>query len=165
MKSKNRKPKLTARPSRGRHEYGCLVCAHPQRDEIEREFISWKSPAKISSAYKLRNRASVYRHAHALDLFAKRARNIRAALERIIEQVDGVQVNAASVVQAITAYARINAEGQLVERRDQLSVHDLFARMSAAELNLYATEGKLPEWFIEATGAAVSRTQEAPNND
>jgi hypothetical protein len=39
--------------------------------------------------YGLADRASVYRHAHALGLFAKRQRNIPAALEKNIEKVGG----------------------------------------------------------------------------
>src|SRR5713226_2532850 len=105
-----------AAPNRARSERECRICAHPSREEIEKDFITWKSPAKIASEYKLRNRATVYRHAHAAGLFPKRARNVRAALERIIEKVDDVPVNAAAVVQAIVAYARINAQGQLVKR-------------------------------------------------
>ena len=68
----------------GRHAAECKICAHPLKEEIEREFINWRSPASIAKQYRLRNRASVYRHAHAMGLFAKRQRNVRAALEKII---------------------------------------------------------------------------------
>jgi hypothetical protein len=44
-----------------------------------------RSPAVITEEYGLSDRSSIYRHAHALGLFAKRQRNVRAALERIIE--------------------------------------------------------------------------------
>jgi hypothetical protein len=81
----NRPPAQREKPpaiSRGRHEYNCSVCSHPQREEIERDFVNWVSPATIAKHYKLANRASVYRHAHALDLFPKRQRNVRAAPKR-----------------------------------------------------------------------------------
>lgn len=136
----------------GRHERGCRVCSHPQRLDIERDFIAWKSPAKIATAFKLRDRSSVYRHAHALNLFPKRARNLRGALERIIERCDDVPVTASAVVAAITAYARINAQGQLIERPEHLSLNDLFDRMTVDELESYAKEGALPDWFVAATG-------------
>ncbi|MGH9690348.1 MAG: hypothetical protein ACRD4C_04495 [Candidatus Acidiferrales bacterium] len=142
-----KKTAATARPNLGRHEFGCKICAHPQRDEIERDFVSWMSPVKITSEYKLRNRASIYRHAHGLDLFSKRARNLRGALEHIIEKVCDVPVNAGAVVQAITAYARINARGELIERDETISVNDLFDRMSVEELQRYAKDGSLPDWF------------------
>jgi len=54
--------------SLGRHEYGCKICSHRHRDEIERDFINWKSPALIAKEYGLKDRSSVYRHARALGL-------------------------------------------------------------------------------------------------
>lgn len=135
------------RPNLGRHTAECKVCAHPQREAIERDFINWHSPASIAEEYSLANRASVYRHAHALELFAKRQRNIRSALEKIIERAGDVEVNAAAVVSAVSAYARINAAGQWVERSERLDLNALFDRMSASELETYAREGTLPEWF------------------
>ena len=140
----------------GRHSTECRVCAHAQREEIEREFINWRSPAAIAKAYGLRNRASVYRHAHALGLFAKRQRNVRAALEKIIECASEVEVNAAAVVSAVSAYARINAAGQWVERSERIDLNQLFDRMSAVELDEYAREGKLPEWFSRTVQGATS---------
>jgi len=77
----------------GRHAAECKICAHPQRDEIERDFVNWRSPASITKQYGLRNRSTVYRHAHAVGLFPKRQRNVRAALENIIERAAEVEVN------------------------------------------------------------------------
>ena len=88
---------------RSGHENNCSVCSHPQREEIERDFVNWGSPATIAKHYKLANRASVYRHAHALDLFPKRQRNVRAALEKIIERAGEVVVTAPAVVAAVQA--------------------------------------------------------------
>jgi hypothetical protein len=140
-------------PSLSRHARGCRICAHPNREEIERDFLSWVSPAKIASEYKLLNRATVYRHAHALDLFPKRARNLRGALERIIERVGEVEVSASAVVAAIQAYAKINAAGQWVERNELINLNDLFDRMSIEELEAYAKNGALPGWFVHTVGA------------
>src|SRR6476659_1683254 len=140
----------------GRHAAECRICAHAQREEIERDFINWRSPTSIAKQYKLKNRASVYRHAHALGLFPKRQRNVRAALEKIIERAGEVEVNATAVVSAVGAYARINAAGQWVERTERLDLNELFNRMSAAELDAYAKDGTLPQWFAEGTAAAVT---------
>jgi len=137
----------------GRHSKQCSVCNHEKRDEIEREFIAWRSPAAIAGDYGLSDRATVYRHAHALDLFEKRQRNVRAALERIIEQAGEVSVNASAVVAAIQAYAKINSLGRWIERSEHLNLNELFARMSADELEAYAKDGKLPEWFVSAAGS------------
>src|SRR5205807_5317462 len=117
--------------SPGRHAAECKICSHPQREEIERDFINWRSPASIAKQYKLKNRASVYRHAHAFGLFPKRQRNVRAALEKIIEHAGEVEVNAAAIVSAVTAYARINSRGELIERTQAVDMNALFERMSA----------------------------------
>jgi hypothetical protein len=144
----------------GRHATECKICAHEQREEIERDFINWKSPATIAKQYKLANRASIYRHAHALGLFAKRQRNVRAALEKIIERAGEVEVNASAVVAAIGAYSRINSAGQWVERSERIDLNQLFDRMSASELEEYARNGRLPDWsssLIEGATATNGR--------
>jgi hypothetical protein len=133
--------------SLGRHQRNCSVCAHPESEEIEADFIAWRSPAAIADEYRLADRASVYRHAHALGLFAKRQRNIRAALERIIERAGEVDVTASAVVAAVQAYAKINSAGQWIDRTEQVSLNDLFDRMSTQELEEYAQHGTLPKWF------------------
>ena len=139
--------------SLGRHQRNCSVCAHQQREEIEAAFIGWRSPAAIAEEYGLADRASVYRHAHALGLFSKRQRNIRAALERIIEKAGEVDVTAAAVVSAIQAYAKINAAGEWIDRTETTSMNDLFDRMSNQELEAYAQTGTLPGWFRGTIGA------------
>jgi hypothetical protein len=140
----------------GRHAAECKICAHSQRLEIERDFINWRSPAEIAKSYKLTNRASVYRHAHAYGLFSKRQRNVRAALEKIIERAGEVEVNASAVVSAVGAYARINAAGQWVERSERIDLNQLFDRMTAAELEEYARDGMLPDWFVKVTEGATT---------
>ena len=149
----------------GRHRAECKIRAHSQREEIESDFINWRSPAVIAKSYKLSNRASVYRHAHAYGLFFKRQRNVRAALEKIIERAGEVEVNAAAVVSAVGAYARINAAGQWIDRSEHVDLNQLFDRMTALELEEYAREGKLPDWFTTiAEGATTTNGQSGGNN-
>ncbi|HEV2115814.1 MAG TPA: hypothetical protein VGR48_07305 [Terriglobales bacterium] len=131
----------------GRHAAGCKICAHSHREEIENDFIGWRRPAAIAKEYGLKDRSTVYRHAHALDLFQKRQRNVRAALERIIERAGEVEVNASAVVSAVSAYSRINASGQWVERSERVDLNHLFERMTSAELDAYVRDGQLPDWF------------------
>ena len=139
--------------SLGRHQRSCSVCAHQQREEIEAAFIGWRSPAAIAEEFGLADRASVYRHARALGLFPKRQRNIRAALERIIERAESVDVTASAVVAAIGAYAKINSAGEWIDRTETGSLNDLFERMSTQELEAYAQTGALPEWFKATVGS------------
>ena len=127
----------------GRHSAGCKICAHELREEIERDFVSWHGPAEIAKTYHLRDRATIYRHAHALGLFPRRQRNVRAALERIIKKAGGVEVTAAAVVAAVQAYAKINTQGQWIDRSETVNLHELFERMSQAELEDYGRCGKI----------------------
>ena len=129
-----------------RHERDCRVCRHPEREEIEAEFISWVSPVELAAEHKIPVRA-IYRHAHAAALFSRRNRNIRAALGTIIEKVGRVHVNAQAVVSAIAVLSKINARGQWVDRSEMVSLNSLFERMSQKELEQYATTGELPQWF------------------
>jgi hypothetical protein len=138
--------------SPGRHEYHCRVCSHAKRAEIEQAFVTWNSPVRISKEYGV-SRDSVYRHAHALGLMAKRRRNVRSALERIIEKAGDVEASAAAVVSAVAAYAKINASGQWVDRSECVNLNELFERMTREEMEAYAREGDLPAWFEQALGA------------
>jgi hypothetical protein len=158
----NRPPAHRQEPrsiSRGRHEYNCSVCSHPQREEIERDFVNWVSPATIAKHYKLANRTSVYRHAHALGLFPKRQRNVRAALEKIIEKAGEVDVTAPAVVAAVQAYAKINTAGQWVDRSEHVDLNALFEKMTAEEMEIYAQNGTLPAWFTGTVSATASDAQ------
>jgi hypothetical protein len=137
----------------GRHAAGCNVCNHEQRAEIEAAFLSWKSPVDICAEYGLADRTTIYRHAWALGLMEKRRRNVRAALESIIEKAANVEVTAAAVVQAIATYARINANGLLIERKETVNLNELFERMSREELLAYAERGVLPSWYTKMVGA------------
>src|SRR5258705_2061579 len=139
-----------------RHKAQCTICAHPKCTEIETGFVNWESPAKLAEECGLADRTTVYRHAHALGLFEKRKRNVRAALERIIEKSGDVEVTASAVVAAIQAYAKINAQGQWVERSEHVNLNELFERMSRDELETYARDGKLPDWFTETVSAPVA---------
>ena len=143
--------------SPGRHSRNCAVCAHPEREEIENRFVAWQSPAAIAQDFGLADRSSVYRHAHAFGMFVKRQRNIRAALEKIIERAGEVDVTASAVVAAVQAYSKINAAGQWIDRSEQVSLNDLFERMTTQELEQYAQDGTLPKWF---QASAVSATAE-----
>jgi len=149
----------------GRHKRNCTVCAHAKCAEIEADFVNWKSPALIAGEYGLADRMNVYRHARALGLFEKRGRNVRAALERIIEKAGEVDVNASAVVSAIQAYAKINAQGQWIERSEQVNLNELFERMTHEELNHYARDGILPAWFRQTVGVTLMHSQEGQNDD
>ena len=145
--------------SLGRHRRNCTVCSHAKCAEIESDFVSWRSPGAIAQEYGLADRASVYRHAHALGLFPKRQRNVRAALERIIEKAGEVEASAAAVVAAVQAYSKINATGQWVDRSEHVFLNDLFDRMTLQELEVYARDGSLPTWFTDTVNETMTGNQ------
>jgi hypothetical protein len=146
--------------NRARHKAQCTICAHADCAEIETGFVNWASPANLAEQYGLADRTTVYRHAHALGLFEKRKRNVRAALERIIEKSGEVEVTASAVVAAIQAYSKINAQGQWIERSEYVNLNELFERMSKDELERCARDSKLPDWFTETVSVLLATGQE-----
>ena len=144
--------------SLNRHKAQCTICAHEKQKEIEAAFVAWESPEKIATEYGLTHRTTVYRHAKAFGLNLKRQQNIRVPLERIIERAGDatLQVTGATVVQAIAVYAKLNAQGQLIERCETLNLNELFERMTLNEKEAYARDGKLPEWFTQTVGSQVA---------
>ena len=147
------------RVSLGRHRRNCSVCSHAKCAEMEADFVSWRSPGAIAQEYGLADRASVYRHAHALGLFPRRQRNVRVALERIIENAGEVDVTSAAVVAAVQAYSKINATGQWVDRSEHVNLNELFERMTLQEMEAYAQDGTLPPWFTDTVGATATGNQ------
>ena len=160
------KRKTQPRPGRtvsqGRHESQCCICSHPRREEIEQAFVNWASVAKIAEEHSV-SRDGIYRHAHVFGLMDKRRRNVRAALERIIEKAGEVEVNASAVVGAVSAYARINSRGEWVERNETVNLTEMFHRLSPAELEAYAKDGTLPDWFKASAGATATDSRGNPN--
>jgi hypothetical protein len=103
-------------PDLERHSRKCLVCSHPDRDAIEGEFIRWRSPHKIARDYNLTDRASIYRHAHATNLFEERRRHIGRVLESFLETIDdNPPADFDPVTRAVRVYAHLNANGAWFE--------------------------------------------------
>jgi hypothetical protein len=152
------------KPSTEYHKRNCKLCRHPQRKEIETRWTNWESASSLAREYKLTH-SSILRHMLAFGLRDKRGRNLRIALEKIIEQAGSVQVTASAVVAACQAYAKINAAGQWVEKTEQVNLNELFNRMTSEELRLYAETGQLPQWFSSVVGAAPIVDDEEQSDD
>jgi hypothetical protein len=135
-KTKSKVPKSSPKTSAlKRHERQCTICSHEKRREIEAAFMAWESPEKIATEFALGHRSTVYRHAKAFGLGLRRQQNIRVPLERIIERASDptLPVTGATVVQAIAVYGKLNAQGQLIERRETVNLNELFERMTLQE--------------------------------
>ncbi len=101
-------------PTAFRHDRKCCVCRHPERDEIEKEFLRWRSPERIAKDFAIANHSSIYRHAHATGLFAQRATHLKLSLSPLIERAVTVPVTADSIIRAVIAFAHIDDEGKWV---------------------------------------------------
>jgi hypothetical protein len=124
------------------HERHCKVCRHAERDAIEQEFLDWRDPYDIAEEFGLADRSSIYRHAHATGLFPLRRRNMRAALENLIERNDQVEVGATAIIRAVRACTRINDDGQWVEPPNRVVVTRTIATEDAvAASNLPPADG------------------------
>jgi len=146
-----------------RHSRDCRICAHPERDAIEQDFISWESPSKISKTYRV-NRSTLYLHAHALGLLAAREKNVRSALSRFIERCHRVRPSAAAFVSAVVALSKLNEAGRTEEQVTVYSsLRHAFDGFTRGELEKFAAEGILPEWYqntlSETQNAAGERVQ------
>jgi hypothetical protein len=84
-----------------RHKERCHICRHPQREEIEEDFLDWTSPREIAETYGIASYRAIYRHATAVGLFDRRRANIQRATDRIIERVGDTQVTAGAIIAAI----------------------------------------------------------------
>jgi hypothetical protein len=115
------RPSRAVADARDPHERHCTVCNSPDREAIEEEFVHWRYPNSIADHYKI-GLHSLYRHAHARNLFAARERKMRFALGNIIQESIRVMPTADSVIRAIRAYSCINREGQWVEPPAQVIV-------------------------------------------
>jgi len=81
-----------------------------------------------------------------------------------VEHAGSVEVSAASVVAAAQALAKINESGVWIDRQERVNLNDLFERMTTQELECYAKEGVLPEWFASIVGATPTDSQEDDRN-
>ncbi|MFI5126064.1 MAG: hypothetical protein ACHQJX_04480, partial [Candidatus Acidiferrales bacterium] len=94
------------------HQRKCVICRHPDRETIEEMFVHWHSASRIYKRFMLPDRSTIYDHAHATGLFAKRRRNLRYALEHMIERADECDISSHGIVAAIKAYASLTTSGE-----------------------------------------------------
>ena len=86
-----------------RHQAQCGICRHPQCQEIEEAWVNWSNTTLLAKDYGL-SRDAVYRHARALDLFKEREMRVKLIYEKILERLDMVSVNGATLLAALRDY-------------------------------------------------------------
>jgi hypothetical protein len=103
-----------------RHQRKCNICAHPDRDLIEQEFLNWRKPYFIAKSYGLEDHHSVYRHARAAGLYTQRYRYLRSSLSFLVEQASDTVATASSIVRAVQILARLDDNGRYIEPRRKI---------------------------------------------
>src|SRR5690348_7912454 len=103
------------RPNFARHARKCAICNHPQREAIEDDFFRWDDPVRIYEEYHLPSISSLYRHAEATGLLARRRRNLRGVAERVLEYVDDAKVSGNTILRAMRIFAHVTEDGQWIE--------------------------------------------------
>jgi hypothetical protein len=71
-----------------RHTGKCRVCRHHDRVGIELRFLEWSKPGHIAREHGIKNRASIYRHAHAAHLFERRRRTAVCTYKTTLKQFE-----------------------------------------------------------------------------
>ncbi len=78
----------------------------PVAHEIELRFIEWGRPTLIAREYAIRDRGTIYRHAHAAGLFAIRLRNFMCLYENTIEQAQQTKISSHTIMVATQGLER-----------------------------------------------------------
>jgi hypothetical protein len=128
-----------------RHARKCIICRHPQRDAIEREFLAWTSPASIAERFALYDRRALYRHAHATGLFRRRTRRFAANLEGILEHASIVCATPHAIIRAVQLYARlgdIGVESSGAASRHRGGLVRRLPRLQGPESNRHASRSE-----------------------
>lgn len=95
-----------------RHTRKCIVCNHPDREEIERAYIHWVRPYSIAREFEFDNPRPIYRHARALGLHILRRQNSHSALDLIVENAEIAKVTGDTVIRAIRASSCLDDNGR-----------------------------------------------------
>jgi hypothetical protein len=117
-------------PTCDRHGRKCAICADPYRDEIEELFLDWRRPSEIAEELGLHLR-TLYRHAHATGLYAKRQGRLRTVLDRILESVDNASVSGDCIIRAVRAYSCLGRDNRWTEPPTRL-IHSYEAQLASA---------------------------------
>jgi len=103
-----------------RHQRKCLICRHPDREDIEDDFLHWGNVWNLAQHYDIEDYRSIYRHARAFGLIERRRENFRSALDRIIENASDATVTGDTIIRAIRACSCLDNEGRWAEPPKQV---------------------------------------------
>ena len=136
--------------SSSRHQRKCTICHHADREEIEQMFLHWFSASSIYRRFLLKDRSTIYDHAHATGLYSRRRKNMRCALENIIERSDECPVSSNGIVRAIKAYYSVTDAGEWIEPASRV-VYTSTSDSAAPGLSPARTHAKVPSTTVPGT--------------
>jgi hypothetical protein len=124
MTAKNKRASNHPAPSPDlrRHSRRCVVCHHPQRNQIDFDFVHWRHPVDIVRKYNIRHRSLLYRHARATGLYAARSCDLRGALDHILDGRAPTPLNLEASVRAVHAYSHLSDPGKWFEPTRKLAI-------------------------------------------
>ncbi len=97
-----------------RHRRKCQVCRHPEREMIECEYRDWFGPLAIARSYGIPERA-LFRHLEATGQISSRRKNLRSALEHVLERGVETEIDGPTIIQAVRAYCCLSDENKWIE--------------------------------------------------
>ncbi len=116
------RPGLLPKPDPARHSRKCEICHHPDRASIDSEFVDWHHPDNIVEQYDLSSRSAIYRHAHATGLYDLRRRNLRSALELVIQEAESTTPTPDAIIRAVRAYSCLDDDGRWTDPPQRIVV-------------------------------------------
>ena len=164
MKDKLHKLEEEERSARlRRHQAQCSICRHPQCQEIEEAWVNWENTTLLAKDYGL-SRDAMYRHMRAFDLFKVRQQRVKIVYEKIIERLDMVSVNGATLLAALRDYSAL-LEKEEAKQASTGASQEVSSPISDLEPVELAKDESLPEEATSdssegETGAAAVGNQE-----
>jgi hypothetical protein len=142
-----------------RHQAQCKICSSPHCQAIEEKWVNWGNTTQIADCYHF-TRDAIYRHAHALNLFEKRQKNLKSALEKMIERLDMATITGPTILSAVKEYRKLTSEEEKAAPAAAPNLREILSGMSQAEREAFARDGSLPQGLLTEAGATVREAEE-----
>lgn len=143
------------------HSRKCQVCRHPHRETIEGLFVNWHSPRDISDEFDRLDWTSIYRHARATGLYAKRSRNLRAVFDLVLENASAVTPSAQGIVAVVRAYTALTENNTWTEPEKRVHIINHIFRHDVRDQSNAMPEGNVESERTSSTSAAQWSSSES----
>ena len=148
-------------PDLDHHSRKCQVCRHPHRETIEGLFVNWHSPRDISDEFDRLDWTSIYRHARATGLYAKRSRNLRAVFDLVLENASAVTPSAQGIVAVVRAYTALTENNTWTEPEKRVHIINHIFRHDVRDQSNAMPEGNVESERTSSTSAAQWSSSES----